>query len=88
MTDWHVAPEERTYLRALAQKQAEVVAENTQAVAQNTVAQASGGAASAAADVAKTAAKSLFGGLSLIPLVSGIVSLFKSDKPEHYNPES
>jgi hypothetical protein len=69
-------------LRTLAQKQAEAVAENTQAVAQNTAGQASRGAASVAGDIAKTAAKTLVGGLSLMPLVSAIVGLFTGNKAE------
>jgi hypothetical protein len=69
-------------LRPLTQQQAESVAENTQAVAQNTVSQAQGGVASAAGSIAKTAAKALGGALSLVPLVSALVGLFKKDKPE------
>ena len=69
-------------LRALTQQQAESVAENTQAVAQNTASQTTGGVASAAGNIAKTAAKTLGGALSLAPLVSALVGLFKKDKPE------
>lgn len=69
-------------LRALTQQQAESVAENTQAVAQNTASQTSGGAASAAGNIAKTAAKTLGGALSLVPLVSALVGLFKKEKSE------
>ena len=68
-------------LRALTQQQAESVAENTQAVAQNTASQ-TGGVASAAGNIAKTAAKTLGGALSLAPLVSALVGLFKKEKPE------
>jgi hypothetical protein len=69
-------------LRALAQKQTDTVAENTQAVAQNTVAQAGSGAASVAGSVAKTVASTLGGGLSLMPLVSAVVGLFTRRKEE------
>jgi hypothetical protein len=69
-------------LRPLTQQQAESVAENTQAVAQNTVSQAHGGVASAAGNIAKTAAKTLGGTLSVVPLVSALIGLFKKDKPE------
>jgi hypothetical protein len=69
-------------IRALAQKQAEAVTENTQAIAQNTVAQTQSGAASVAGDIAKTAVKTLGGGLSLMPLVSAVVGLFTRDKTE------
>jgi hypothetical protein len=69
-------------LRPLTQQQAESVAENTQAVAQNTASQTTGGAASAAGNIAKTAVKTLGGALSLVPLVSALVGLFKKDKPE------
>jgi hypothetical protein len=69
-------------LRPLTQQQAESTAENTQAVAQNTVSKTQGGVASAAGNIAKTAAKTLGGALSLVPLVSALVGLFKKDKPE------
>jgi hypothetical protein len=69
-------------LRALTQQQAESVAENTQAVAQNTASKTGGGAASAAGSIAKTAATTLGGALSVVPLVSALVGLFKKDKPE------
>lgn len=69
-------------LRALTERQTGTVAENTQAVAQNTVSQRHEGAASAAGDAAKTAAKTILGGLTLAPLVSALVGLFKKDKPE------
>ena len=69
-------------LRALTQRQAESVAKNTQAVAQNTASQTQGGVASAAGNVAKTAAKTLGGALSVVPLVSALVGVFKRDKPE------
>jgi hypothetical protein len=69
-------------LRALTQQQAESVAENTQAVAQNTASQTSGGVASAASNIAKTAATTLTGALSLVPVVSALVGLFKKEKAE------
>lgn len=69
-------------LRTLTQQQAESVAENTQAIAQNTASQTGGGVASAAGNIAKTAAKTLGGALSLAPLVSALVGLFKKEKPE------
>ena len=69
-------------LRALVEKQTGTVTENTQAVAQNTVSQTHEGAASTVGAVAKTAAKTILGGLTLVPLVSALVGLFKGDKPE------
>jgi hypothetical protein len=69
-------------LRALTQQQAESVAENTQAVAQNTASQTGGGVASAAGNIATTVAKTLGGALSVVPLVSALVGLFKKEKPE------
>jgi hypothetical protein len=69
-------------LRALTQQQAESMAENTQAVAQNTASHTGGGVASAAGNIAKTVANTLGGALSVVPLVSALVGLFKKEKPE------
>jgi len=69
-------------LQSLTVQQLEVVAENTQAVAQNSGAQKSGGAAAVAGNIATTALKTLGGGLTLLPLVSSIVGLFKGNKSE------
>jgi hypothetical protein len=69
-------------LQSVTVQQLEVVAENTQAVAQNTGVQKSGGAAAVAGSIATTALKTLGGGLTLLPLVSTIVGLFKGSKTE------
>ena len=58
------------------------MADNTQAVAQNTTTQKGGGAAAVAGNIASTALKTLGGGLTLLPLVSSIVGLFKGSKTE------
>jgi hypothetical protein len=67
---------------ALTTKQADAVLENTQALAQNTVAQKGSGVASVAGSIASSALKTLGAGLTLVPLVSSIVGLFRGDKNE------
>lgn len=68
-------------LRLATQGQAAAVGDNTQAIVDNTFAQVRGGT-SAAGEVAKTASRWLGGGLSVTPLVSGLLRLFRGSKPE------
>jgi hypothetical protein len=66
-------------LRAVARVQAEAVAQNTQAVVQNTIAQVTTGE-SRVAEAGKSIWKSLGSGLTLSPLITGLVRLFTRDR--------
>jgi len=63
------------------EQQVGALAANTQALTLSATSQ-SGGAASATGNVAKSAVKWLTGGLTMAPLVSAVVGLFKKEKPE------
>ena len=69
-------------LRNAGQAQAEAVGENTEAVSQNTQAQGSRGSGAAAADALKTASRFLGGGLTFMPLLSGLTKLFGGGQTE------
>ncbi len=64
------------HLRTAVQAQSDALSLNTQAVISSVAAVAGGGVASVVADIAGSTGKSLLGGLSMGPLVSGIVGLF------------
>jgi hypothetical protein len=67
-----------TSLSATQQSQIGVTQDNTQAVTQNTVSQ-SGGSSSIASTVGSFASSFLGGGLTLSPIISGLISLFGGD---------
>jgi hypothetical protein len=63
-------------LRAVSQLQADAIAQNTEALINSTVAHATSGTSSTIGTVGSIASQVLGGGLGLVPLISGIVSLF------------
>jgi len=69
-------------LRATGLTQAEAIAENTRAISVNTQVQSSRGVGTTAVRAMENASKFLGGGLAFMPLVSGLVSLFRGSTPE------
>jgi hypothetical protein len=75
-------------LQTASQAQTSAVSQNTQAVLQNTAAQTSGGGGSTAASIGTGIAKYYTSGLTLSPLLSGLLKLFGGggDKKEEPPP--
>jgi hypothetical protein len=74
-------------VRPLSQQQAAALAENTQAVVQNTAERAGqGGVAAVVTEHAKNFATTILKGITLSPLISGLVSWIKGSKAEEPPP--
>jgi len=70
-------------IRPVAQQQAAALVDNTEAITANTVTLTSGVTGSAVAEKAKSVATTILKGLTLSPLISGLVGLFRGgDKEE------
>jgi len=68
--------------RRASQAGTEVIRENTEAVLINTAAQVSGGLSGRAAEVARGTLGAVSAGLTLSPLLSGLIGLFRRNKTE------
>ncbi|MGQ9635068.1 MAG: hypothetical protein ACUVXB_12590, partial [Bryobacteraceae bacterium] len=69
-------------IRPVAQQQAAALLDNTEAVTANTVTLVSTSTAAAVGEKAKSVAGTVLKGLTLSPLISGLVGLFGGDKKE------